>query len=147
MSAHDHTAPSRDALVRLIQARPVSPGLKKFALLLAVIGFAIFLIGAVLGNPRAWQAYHVSWLFFTIISSAGIMLAAVQRITTARWSRSVVRFVEGYAAFLPLAFILLLPTLFIARGHVFPWYDHPPTQPEKALWLNPGSGRCGPCCC
>jgi hypothetical protein len=61
----------------------------------------------------------------------------VQRITTARWSRSVVRLVEGYAAFLPIAFVLLLPTLFIARGHIFPWYDHPPTQPEKALWLTP----------
>ena len=77
MSVHDHTAPSRDALVRMIQARPVSSQLKTVSLALAIIGFAIFVIGAVMGNPRAWQAYHVSWLFFTIISSAGVMLAAV----------------------------------------------------------------------
>jgi hypothetical protein len=138
MSAHDHTAPSREALVRLIQARPVSARLKTIALVLAVIGFAIFAIGAVMGNARAWQSYHVSWLFFTIISSAGVMLAAVQRITTARWSRSVIRFTEGYVAFLPIAYGLLLLTLFVGRGHIFPWVHEPPTQPEKALWLNPG---------
>ena len=138
MSVHDHTAPSRDALVRMIQARPVSSRLKTVSLALAIIGFAIFVIGAVMGNPRAWQAYHVSWLFFTIISSAGVVLAAVQRISTARWSRSVIRFTEGYAAFLPFAYVLLLLTIFVGRGHIFPWVHEPPTQPEKALWLKPG---------
>ncbi|MEW5918949.1 MAG: hypothetical protein AB1762_21275, partial [Gemmatimonadota bacterium] len=137
MSAHDHQAPSRDVLARMIQARPVSSRLKTISLTLAVVGFAIFVAGVVMGDPRAWQAYHVSWLFFTIISSAGVMLAAVQRITTARWSRSVIRFTEGYAAFLPFAYALLLLTLFVGRGSIFPWTHEPPTQPEKALWLNP----------
>jgi hypothetical protein len=48
----------------------------------------------------------VNWLYFTLISSAGVVFVAVQRITTARWSRSIIRFLEGYVAFLPLAFIL-----------------------------------------
>ena len=38
---------------------------------------------------------------------------AVQRITTARWSRRVIRFMEGYVAFLPVAFVFLLLTLFV----------------------------------
>ncbi|MGH7693730.1 MAG: hypothetical protein ACRENH_02055 [Gemmatimonadaceae bacterium] len=136
-SHHDHVAPSREALVRLIQARPVSSGLKNVALALAIIGFLIFIIGAVIGEERAWQAFHVSWLYFTIISSAGVTLAAVQRITTARWSRAVVRFVEGFAAFLPIAYVLMLLTVFVGRSHIFPWTHEPPTQPEKALWLDP----------
>ncbi|MGQ0539151.1 MAG: hypothetical protein ACT4R6_09420 [Gemmatimonadaceae bacterium] len=137
MSVHDHVAPPREAIVRMIQERPVSRRLKSAALALAAIGFAIFALGALTGESRAWQAYHVSWLFFTIISSAGVMLVAVQRITTARWSRSVIRLVEGFAAFLPPAFLLLFLTLFVGRGHIFPWTHEPPTQHEKALWLNP----------
>ena len=35
------------------------------------------------------------------------MFVAVQRITTARWSRPIIRFIEGYVAFLPVAFVLL----------------------------------------
>ncbi|HJU72329.1 MAG TPA: hypothetical protein VJ717_01180 [Gemmatimonadaceae bacterium] len=137
MSVHDHLAPSRESLVQMIQARPVSARLKTISLVLAVVGFAIFVIGVMIGQPRAWQAFHISWLFFTIISSAGVMLAATQRITTARWSRAVIRFVEGYVAWLPIAYALLLLTLFLGRAQIFPWVTEPPTQPEKALWLNP----------
>mgnify|MGYP006201131969 CR=1 FL=1 len=45
--------------------------------------------GAVMGVDRVWQALLVNWLYFTTISSAGVMFVAVQRITTARWSRAV----------------------------------------------------------
>ena len=105
--------------MRLIQARPVSARLKTVSLALTVIGFAIFIIGAVMGQDRAWQAFHVSWLYFSIISSAGVTLAAVQRITTARWSRAIVRFVEGFAAFLPLRTAAARDPAF-GRNHIFP---------------------------
>jgi hypothetical protein len=49
----------------------------------------------------------------------------------------VIRFTEGYVAFLTFAYGLLLLTLFVGRGSIFPWTHGPPTQPEKALWLNP----------
>jgi len=48
---------------------------------------SVLVYGIVRGNGRAWQAFHVNWLFFTTISSAAVMFVAVQRITTARWSR------------------------------------------------------------
>ena len=51
------------------------------------------------GRERAWQALHVNWLFFVSVSQAAIAFVAVQRITTARWSRPVVRFLEGMSRF------------------------------------------------
>ncbi|MEO7963504.1 MAG: hypothetical protein ABIT38_06290 [Gemmatimonadaceae bacterium] len=139
MSAHNGSiGPSRQDLVSLIQRRPVPKNLKTISLVLAVVGFAVFIAGAIMGENRAWQAFHVNWLFFTIPSSAGVALAAVQRITTARWSRAVIRLVEGFVAWLPIAFVLLLVTLLAGKAHIFPFITNPPTVPEKALWLNQG---------
>jgi hypothetical protein len=136
MSAHEAHIPSRDEVVQII-TRPIPKRLGTLSLILAVVGFAIFLIGVFTGNPRAWQAYHINWLFFTTFSSAGIAIAAAQRITTARWSRPTIRFVEGYVAWLPVAFVLLVLTLLAGKRAIFPWATTPPTIPEKALWLNP----------
>jgi len=61
------------------------------------------------------------------------VFVAVQRITTARWSRAVIRFMEGYVAFLPIAFVFLLLTIFVGKGHVFPWTREAIPNPEKAL--------------
>jgi hypothetical protein len=132
---HESHGPSREELVQLIN-RPVPARLKQVSLVLAVVGLVTWLIGVVMGQARAWQAWHVNWLFFTSLSSAGVMFAAVQRITTARWSRPVIRFMEAFVAWLPVAFVMLLLTIFVGKSHIFPWVAEPPTVPEKALWLN-----------
>ena len=136
MSLHEAHIPSRDEVVQVI-TRPIPRRLGTLSLLLAIVGFAIFLIGVFTGTSRAWQAYHVNWLFFTTVSSAGVMVAAAQRITTSRWSRPTVRFLEGYVAWLPVAFVLLLLTLSVGKRHIFPWAVTPPTIHEKAVWLAP----------
>ena len=69
MSAHhDASAPSRNDLVKMIQAQPVPRNLKMIALVLAVVGFGIFIAGAAMGQERAWLSFHVNWLYFTIPS-------------------------------------------------------------------------------
>jgi hypothetical protein len=102
-----------------------------------VFGLVVFLIGLFVQPDRAWQALLVNWLYFTSISSAGVMFVAVQRIATARWSRPIIRFLEGYVAFLPVAFVLILLILFVGRHHIFWWSNQTPTIHEKAVWLNP----------
>jgi len=77
MSDHDIHTPTREEIVACI-TRPIPKRLGTLSLILAVVGFAIFIIGVVTGNARAWQAYHVNWLFFTTFSSA-------PRTSTARW--------------------------------------------------------------
>jgi hypothetical protein len=133
---HDAQFPSREELAQII-TRPLSSRLKQVSLVLAVLGMLVFLVGVFTGQPRAWQAWHVNWLFFTCIASAGVLMAAVQRITTARWSRAVIRITEGFVAFLPVAFVMLLLTVLVGKTHIFPWTHEPPTIPEKALWLDP----------
>ena len=135
MSGHDPHAPSREEVLVGID-RPSLPILKTIALVLAVIGLIVFIIGLFVNPDRVWHALLVNWLYFTSISSAGVMFVAVQRITTARWSRPIIRFLEGYVAFLPVAFVLLLIML-VGRHHIFWWSNHVPDIPEKRIWLNP----------
>jgi hypothetical protein len=135
MSTHDAHALTRDEVLLGID-RPTPPILKTIALVLAGLGLIVFVIGLFVDPDRVWQALLVNWLYFTSISSAGVMFVAVQRITTARWSRTIIRFLEGYVAFLPVAFVLLL-ALLVGRHHVFWWSNHVPEIPEKRVWLNP----------
>jgi hypothetical protein len=135
MSAHDPHAPSREEVLVGID-RPTPPILKTIALVLAGLGVLVFVIGLFVDPDRVWRALLVNWLYFTSISSAGVMFVAVQRITTARWSRPIIRFLEGYAAFLPVAFVLLL-ILLVGRHHIFWWSNNVSEIPEKRLWLNP----------
>jgi hypothetical protein len=100
------------------------------------IGLVVFIVGIIAAPDRAWRAFHMNWLFFAGLSSAGVTFVAVQRITTARWSRHVIRFMEAYVAFLPVAFVFLLLTLFAGRGHVFPWTHEAYPSPEKATYFN-----------
>ena len=120
-------------------ARPMPAMVRPVSLIAAVIGLAIFVYGAVTGNDRAWHAFQVNWLFFTTICSAAVTFVAVQRITTARWSRGIIRFLEGYAAFLPLAFIGLVVMVVFGRAHVYPWWNTLATlKHEKQVYLAHG---------
>jgi hypothetical protein len=136
MSGHgDPHVLSREDIIAGTQ-KPVAHWLKLACAVLAIIGTVTFIYGAIVGADRAWQALHFNWLFFASISSAGVLMAGIQRITTARWSRPVARFIEGYVAFLPVAFVLLCIILFFGRDHIFPWTHTTPHIPEKAAYLN-----------
>ena len=136
MSAHDAPLPTRDEILR-VASKPLPGWLVPFFAALAAIGLLVFLAGAIIGEDRVWHALLYNWTYFTLISSAGVAMVAVQRITTARWSRAVVRFLEGYVAFLPVAFVLLLLILTVGQGHIFPWAHEAPHVDEKALYLDP----------
>jgi hypothetical protein len=101
------------------------------------IGLVVFIVGVIVAPDRAWRAWHANWLFFAGLTSAGITIVAVQRITTARWSRHVIRFMEAYVAFLPVAFVFLLVTFIGGRNYVFPWTHEAYPVPEKAIYFNP----------
>ncbi|MGI9044733.1 MAG: hypothetical protein ACR2GK_11505 [Gemmatimonadaceae bacterium] len=134
--SHEHIhVPTREEILAGT-SKPIPGWLMTTSIVLGVIGAIVFVAGAILGVDRVWQALLVNWLYFTTISSAGVMFVAVQRITTARWSRSIIRFLEGYVAFLPAAFLLLV-LIFIGKSSIFPWAHEEIHVPEKALYLNP----------
>lgn len=137
MSTHtDLDMPSREELIAST-ARPMPRMFTVVSAIFAIIGALVFIIGAFKGESRAWQALHFNWLFFATVSQAGVVFVAVQRITTARWSRPVVRLLEGYVAFLPVAFLLLV-LIFLGGEHVFPWAQHEVPIAEKAFYLDYG---------
>jgi hypothetical protein len=136
MSSHEPHVPTREEVVAGLD-RPTPARLKTICIVLAAVGLVVFVIGLFLKPDRVWQALLVNWLYFTSISSAGVMFVAVQRITTARWSRPIIRFLEGYVAFLPVAFVLILLILLVGRHHIFWWSNTTPTTHEKAFYLNP----------
>jgi hypothetical protein len=136
MSTDPTPAPTRQEAVAAY-AKPLPARLYTITLALMVIGAIVFIAGLFLAPDRAWRAFHVNWLFFTALSSAGIAFVAVQRITTARWSREIIRFLEGYVAFLPVAFVFLLLIVFVGKGHIFPWTHEAYPVPEKATYFDP----------
>jgi hypothetical protein len=136
MNIHEGTVSLSREEIMHATGRPLPRSLRTASLVLALLGTAIFLVGAFTGNDRAWRALLFNWLFFTALSQAGVVIVAVQRITTARWSRPVVRMVEGYVAFLPVGLALLI-LIFLGGKHVFPWAVHPPAIAEKRFYLQP----------
>ena len=136
MSLHPERTPTRDEVIRAY-TKPIPASVTTTLLALAAIGTLAFIAGLFIDPDRAWRAYHVSWLYVTSLSSAGVVFVAVQRITTARWSRPIIRFMEGYVAFLPVAFVMLLLSVFLGKNHIFPWTHELPPVPEKVTYFNP----------
>ena len=143
MSLHEPVPPTREEVIAA-SSRPIPRALKTGSAALAVIGLVLWAAAFFLGSDadaggsradRAWRAFHFNWLYFTMISSAAVMFVAAQRITTARWSRPVVRFLEGYVAFLPVAWVLLAISVLVGRGHIFPWFHETPPAHEKQVYL------------
>ena len=95
MSLHHVHVPNREDLVATY-SKPLPKALGTLSLVLAILGLLVFVIGLFVAPDRAWRAYHANWLFFASLSSAGVMFVAVQRITTARWSRQIVRLLEAH---------------------------------------------------
>src|SRR5690606_32902829 len=103
---------------------------------LAVVGLLTFVAGLFVSPERAWYSLHFNWLFFASVSSAAVAFVAVQRITTARWSRPVVRFLEGYVAFMPVALLILLVIVTVGQDTVFTWAGRElPTAHEKQVYF------------
>jgi hypothetical protein len=135
VSLHPVRVPTPDEVIAA-SSRPIPAGLKTASIGLAMLGAVAFIAGLFMAPDRIWPAFHFNWLFFSVLSTAGVVFVAVQRITTARWSRGVIRLMEGYVAFLPVAFVFLLIILFVGKGHIFWWTHEAAPVTEKATYFN-----------
>ena len=125
-AASEPAAPATAALL--------APGARRVLLGLAALGGLAFLYGIAIGDAgRAWQALLVNFLFFGGLAQAGVIFSCILQVTSARWGRSLKRVAEATAAFLPVAFVLLL-VLLAGTTAWAPWV-HEPVE-AKAPWLN-----------
>src|SRR6184192_1340566 len=101
--------------------------------LLAVVGGGAFLwVLTVGGAPRAWQAWHVNFMFWIGLAQASVVFAATQKLAKGHWSGVVIRFAEAAVPFLVVAPVLFLG-LFFGRQHVFSWLHEP--RADIGPWL------------
>jgi hypothetical protein len=88
---------------------------------LALVGFGTFVVQASGDHPaRAWQAYLINFLLWSAVAQGGLLFSIVMHLTNARWSRSMQRLAESFAAFFPLSLVLFL-ILYFGKVYLFPW--------------------------
>ncbi|NOT09262.1 MAG: hypothetical protein HOP28_13785 [Gemmatimonadales bacterium] len=106
---------------------------------LAIGGAALFVVALTGGEgSRAWQAFHVNWIFFTGITGGSLALAAVHKVVNAKWSGVIIRFSEAtvfFAVVSVIACILIFTLGYEAiYGHMHEQLHSLPHG--KALWLS-----------
>ena len=110
---------------------------------LTVLGLILFIRSLMAGEVlalRAWQLFHVNWIYFTGLAGGSVAFAAVQKVTNAKWSGLMIRFAEAAVAFLPISLIGLV--LIFTAGYESVYgpmqaalHDLPHS---KAVWLSHG---------
>ncbi len=100
------------------------------------IVFVVALLGG--GSHRAWQAFHVNWLFWTSITGGSLAITAVHKVTNAMWSGVFLRLSQAAIAFVPASLIGLVLILTLGYHDI---YGHMQEElhglsPGKQLWLS-----------
>jgi hypothetical protein len=113
----------------------VHAGLRTGTIVLVVAGLIAFVVALLVDDTRAWRAYYINWLFTFSLAQGGFMLAVVTSIAKGLWSRPIRRLALAHVAYLPVAFLTVLPILFVGAEHIWPWIEHP-LHNGKEVWLN-----------
>ncbi len=111
------------------------------------VGAGLAILGAILfarslaeeaGAVRAWQLFHVNWLYFTGLAGGRVAFDAVQKVTNAKWSGLIIRFAEAAVAFLPVSIIGLLLIFTAGYEAVYGPMEHAlhSLPHSKAVWLS-----------
>ena len=87
-----------------------------------VVGIAAFVLRLQSDVVSAWTSYVSNWMFFSSVAMGAVMFAGVTTIVKAKWNWSLRRVSVAFAAFLPVAFVLMLPMLTLGE-EFFPWID------------------------
>ena len=107
--------------------------------ILALAGLALFGLALSGGHAdRAWQLFHVNWLYFTGLAGGSVAIAAVHKIVKAKWSGVVLRFAEAAVAFFPVSLIGLILIFTLGYDSVYgPMHEQLHSLSHgKELWLS-----------
>jgi hypothetical protein len=106
---------------------------------LAILGLILFVQALAGGaSDRAWQLFHVNWLYFNGLATGSVAFAAVQKITNAKWSGLIIRFAEAAVAFLPVSLIGLVLIFTVGYHSIYGPMEAalPGLQHAKVVWLS-----------
>ncbi len=102
----------------------VSNKLKGIIFSFLLIGALTLVIGFFTNKDRTWQAFLLSFFFFTSIALGGLFFTAIQYVTNAGWSATVRRIAESLSTFLPVAAIGAVLIVGLGAPYLFEWV-HP----------------------
>ncbi len=103
-----------------------------------VVGAGAFVVSLQRDATAAWASYVSNWMFFSSVAMGAVMFAVATTIVKAKWNWSLRRVSVAFAAFLPVAFVLMLPMLGLGE-EFFPWIEkmaYDPIVQKKAAYLN-----------
>jgi hypothetical protein len=106
---------------------------------LTVLGLILFVQAlAGPGAERAWQLFHVNWIYFSGLAAGSVAFAAVQKITNAKWSGLIIRFAEAAVAFLPVSLVGLVLIFTVGYHSIYGPMEAAlhDIQHSKAVWLS-----------
>jgi hypothetical protein len=102
---------------------------------LAILGVGLFAWALMQGGTeRAWQMFLVNWLYFTGLAGGSVALAAVHKVTHAKWSGVIIRFAQAAVAFFPVSFLGFLLIFTVGYEHIYP--EMHDLGHAKELWLS-----------
>lgn len=106
---------------------------------IAAVGVALFvmaLLGA--GSHRAWQAFHVNWIFFTGLLFGSMVITSVHKIANSKWSGVLIRLSQATVWFFPVVLIGLILILTVGYHDIYGNMQAALSgvSPGKARWLS-----------
>jgi hypothetical protein len=77
-------------------------------------------------HTRVWASLLIIGYYVLLISLAAMFFVAVQYIANAGWSAAIKRVPEAIYTFVPVAFLVVLAVVFIAKNDLYHWahYEH-----------------------
>ena len=84
-----------------------------------------------------WRAFHVNFLYFGTFSQAALVLSSALVIVGARWAGPVRFVAEGFAAWVPISFLLFLVGSYFGGEYVHQNWIHGAPYPKQE-WLTFG---------
>jgi len=77
-------------------------------------------------TTRIWTSLLIASYYLFIVSLAALFFIVVQYIANAGWSAAIKRVPEAIATFIPVAFIILLAVIVVAKNDIYHWvhYEH-----------------------
>ena len=103
---------------------------------LAVLGIASFVYGLNTDKQTTWLSFQANFIYFAMLSQAGVILSCIFTIVNAEWPGPLRRISEGLGAWVPITFVLFLVSWFGGSAdYLFEWHREGAMHGKEA-WLN-----------
>lgn len=116
----------------------------RIAVVVALVGVALFAIGAVAGHApkgRMAGALLTGYTFWLSLPIGGMALLLIGYLVKSSWARLLRRFFEAATRTWPLLFVLFLVLGALTASHDYSpyWWTHPHETPVEPLSANPAA--------